>query len=123
MSKPQALYALVGTNVLLLAALAWTSAQSQAPATDVIRARLIELVNERGEMRAQLHISENGGGELRLRNGAGEIRVKLGTTDDGGVGLVMLDPSTEVGAHLVTGRDGPSLTLSDPRKGKTVVAP
>ena len=29
--------ALAGANVILLAALAWTSAQSQAPATDVIR--------------------------------------------------------------------------------------
>jgi hypothetical protein len=122
MPGPQAFYALIGTNILLLAARAWTSAQSQAPATDVIRARLIELVNERGEMRAQLHLTENGGGELTLRNGAGEIRLKLGTTNDG-VGLLMVDPSTQVGAHLVTSRSGPSLTLTDPQKGKTVVAP
>jgi hypothetical protein len=46
--------ALAGANVILLAALAWTSAQSQAPATDVIRARLIELIDANGEMRAQL---------------------------------------------------------------------
>jgi hypothetical protein len=98
--------ALAGANVILLAALAWTSAQSQAPATDVIRARLIELIDANGEMRAQLLVNNNGGGELKLRNGAGDIRLKLGTTDEGGVALVMLGPSTEVGAHLPPARPG-----------------
>jgi len=50
---------------------------------------MIELVNERGEMRAQLHVAESGGGELRLRNGGGDIRVKLGATEEGAIMLLM----------------------------------
>jgi hypothetical protein len=118
-------HALAGLNIVLLILLVWTNARSQAPQEvyDVIRARRIELVNERGEMRGQLHLAENGGGELRLRNGQGEIRIKLGPTNDGGTALLMMDPSTEPAATLHTGASGPALTLTDPRKGRRVVAP
>jgi hypothetical protein len=118
-------HALVGLNIVLLTALVWTNARSQAAREthDVLRARLIELVNERGEMRAQLHLAQNGGGELRLRNAQGEIRIKLGPTNDGGTALLMMDPSTEPALMLQTGESGPAMTLTDPKKGKRVIAP
>ena len=91
MSRIRPWHILIATNIALLCALVWsnTGSRAQTPAQDVVRARMIELVNERGEMRAQLHVAENGGGELRLRNASGDIRMKLGATDDGAIVLLM----------------------------------
>ena len=91
MSRIRPWHILVATNIVLLIALVWsnTGSRAQAPAQDVVRTRMIELVNERGEMRAQLHVAESGGGELRLRNGGGDIRVKLGATEEGAIMLLM----------------------------------
>jgi hypothetical protein len=116
------LRALLASNAILLAALVWTQIRPEPPVPDVVRARLIELINDRGEMRAQLHVAENGSGELRLRSGSGEVRVKLGATDDGAI-LLLLDGSTEPGVRLATEKDGPSLRLIDRTKGERVVAP
>jgi hypothetical protein len=46
-------------NIVLLGALVWTNTglRAQPAAPDVLRARMIELVNERGDMRAQLHVA------------------------------------------------------------------
>ena len=124
MSKLRPWHAFLGVNVALAAALVWTNArtQTQPPVADVVRARLIELVDARGQMRAQLHVAENGGGELRLRSGKGEIRVKFGAGDDGAI-LLMMDGATEPGVRLATERSGPTLRLVDRRKGERIVAP
>lgn len=114
--------ALVVLNLALLSALGWSHAQSQPAVVDVVRARLIELVNERGEMRAQLHVTQDGGGELRLRSGAGEIRVKFGAGEDGAV-LVMMDGTTEPAIRLATEKAGPTLTMTDRTNGARVFAP
>jgi hypothetical protein len=114
--------ALLASNAILLAALVWTQTRPQPPVSDVLRARLIELVDRHGEMRAQLQVAENGAGELRLRNSKGEIRTKLGASDDGAI-LLLLDGSVEPGVRLATDKDGPSLRLIDRTKGERVVAP
>ena len=114
--------ALLASNAILLAALVWTQTRPQPPVSDVLRARLIELIDQRGEMRAQLHVAENGGGELRLRSSAGEIRAKFGASDDGAI-LLLLDGSTEPAVSLAAGKDGSSLRLIDRGKGERVVAP
>jgi hypothetical protein len=90
--------------------------------TDLVQARLIELVDERGQVRAQLHIGADGGGNLRLRNGQGEVRVKLDATVDG-AGLLLMDQATEPGVRLATDRSGPSLKLSDPDKRERTITP
>ena len=114
---------LIGMNVLVLGALAWTTAQSATgPVSDVIRARLIELVNEQGEMRAQLHLGEDGGGNLRLRSGEGEIRVKFGAVEDGAI-LLMFDQTAEVGVRLARDENGASLTLVDADGVEETIAP
>ena len=56
--------ALIALNLLTLGALVWSNAQSQArnSTQDHVRARVIDLVNARGEVRAQLYVQDNGGG-------------------------------------------------------------
>lgn len=123
MSGTRAWHVLFILNVALLAALVWTTvrAGAQDPPQDVVRARLFELVNERGEMRAQLHVGENGGGQLRLGSGSGEIRVKLGATDDGAI-LLLLDGDTNPAVRLASEADGASLSIGPPGR-ETVIGP
>src|SRR5688572_21145802 len=90
-------------NLGLLGAIAFTQAQAAAPTVQpVLRARLIELVDTKGEVRAQLKTEASGEVVLRLRDQAGQIRVKLGSGADGS-GLVLLDERTEVRVHLLAG--------------------
>lgn len=107
-------HVLVALNVLTLGALAWTSAQSQGqpPVQDLVRARVIEIVNEQGEMRAQLYVGENGGGAMRIRSGNGEIRVKFGATDDGGAALLLMDRTTTPTIQLQSAAQGPYVKLT-----------
>ena len=92
----------------------------QVPA--VLRARLIELVNEENRVVAQLYPGKDGGGNLRLRNGAGIIRVKLGATDDG-AGLLLVDEDVEPAVQLSTKQSKTSLTLTEKGKAKRVFKP
>lgn len=114
-------YVLLVLNVVSLAALAWTAARAagEPPPQDVVRARLIELINERGEMRAQLHIGENGGGQLRFRSGSGEIRVKFGATDDGAI-LLMTDGGANPTVRLASETGEASLRIG-PAGRETVI--
>jgi hypothetical protein len=110
--------------VLLFAALRQSSAVAQgvaAEAPDVLRARAIELVDERGQVRAQLEVEDSGEVVFRLRDSEGTIRVKLGAAKDGS-GLLLLDEKTEPGVHLLAKDDGTSLTLSD-GAGRRVFSP
>lgn len=106
--------ALIAGNAILAFALMWTTAQSQTPPDipDVLRAHAIELVNERGDVVAELHLGEGGSGQLRLRNANGEVRVKLGPSNDGaGAGLILMDKDTEPAVQLRASVDGPRLLL------------
>jgi hypothetical protein len=60
----------------------------------VLRAQAIELVDKKGQVVAQLHTGEDGGGNLRLRSGDGVVRVKLGGTADGS-GFLLFDKEAE----------------------------
>ena len=117
-------HALAASNAVLLAGLIWTSAQSQpAPAAaDVLRARLIELVDEDGRTRAQLHLGADGGGNLRLYGGNGEVRVKLGGTTEGG-GLILMDARTEPSVLLAADQRGPVLDLTNANGQQRRVTP
>jgi hypothetical protein len=106
--------ALIAGNAILALALMWTSAQSQTPPEthDVLRAKLIELVNDSGDVVGQLFLGEGGSGQIRLRNAAGEVRVKLGASNDGaGASLVMMDANTEPAVILSAKAGESSLTL------------
>lgn len=115
---------LVVLNLVTLGALILTNAPSSArPAVqDHIRARVIDIVDARGEMRVQLHVQENGGGGIRLYSGQGEIRSKFGTRTEGGAGLLLMDESTSPTVELTSTADGAALILSGP-SGRRVIAP
>lgn len=97
--------------VLLLFVLAQaesTTAQSVIP---VLRAQAIELVDDHGQIRAQLNVESNGEAVFRMRDATGAIRVKLGAAKDGS-GLLLIDESTEPGVHILVKPTGATLTLT-----------
>jgi hypothetical protein len=103
--------ALTGVNLILLLALVLQRGAAAAqPVPTVLRAQAIELVDVRGQVRAQLNVESSGEAVLRLRDAGGTIRVKLGASEDGS-GLVLLDGSTEPGVHLLAKRAGTSVTV------------
>ena len=113
-------------NLGLLGAIAITQAQAAAPTVQpVVRARLIELVDAKGEVRAQLKTETSGEVIFRLRDPAGQVRVKLGSGADGS-GLVLLDERTEVGVHLLAGisaidrKPATHITVADARGSRTM---
>lgn len=97
-------------------------AQAPAPVPEVLRARLIELVSAQGRVVAQLHAGEDGGGNLRLRDGSGTVRVKLGATPDG-AGLILMDGRTEPAIHLASSRSGTRLTLAQQGRESRILEP
>lgn len=69
-----------------------TTAQTAAP---ILRGRALELVDERGVVRARLNVKgPNGPIELDLFDKSGIVRAKLGTGEDGS-GLVLTDQGTD----------------------------
>jgi hypothetical protein len=86
-----------------------TAQQSVAP---VVRARAIELVDERGKVRAQLNVESTGEVVFRLRDSKGTIRTKLGANEDGS-GLSLMDDRTEATVQIRANQSGASMTLID----------
>jgi hypothetical protein len=76
----------------------------------VLRARAIELVDGRGEVRAQIDVERNREVVFRLRDQQGRVRVKLGASRAGS-GLLLVDEATEPGVQALAGAKGTSLTL------------
>lgn len=92
----------------------------QTPA--VIRAQAIELVDRQGQVRAQLHLGEDGGGNLRLRDATGTVRVKLGASADG-AGLILFDKEVEPAIWASTNKSGTSLKLAEKGKAERIIKP
>lgn len=120
---------LTAIAILLLANLlrsAVTTSAAQAQASEkvapVLRAQAIELVDKQGQVVGQLHVGEDGGGNLRLRSGDGMVRVKLGGTADGS-GLLLFDKEAEPAVWLAANKSGTSATLAEKGKEKRVIKP
>ena len=77
------------------------TAQTEPP---TLRARVLEIVDDRGQVRSRLNVESDGEVVLRLLDQTGTIRVKLGAGKDGS-GLVLLDETTEVGVHVLARRN------------------
>jgi hypothetical protein len=77
-----------------------SSAQTVNP---LLRARVLELVDQDGRVRSRLNVERNGEVVFRLLDEKGTIRVKLGAGEHGS-GLVLLDETTEPGIHLLARR-------------------
>jgi hypothetical protein len=89
---------------------------------ELLRARVIELVDGQGRVRAQLKVEDGGEAVFRLRDAKGEVRVKLGASEEGS-GLVLLDGATEPGIHMLAKRAEPSLTLTGKAGQRRVITP
>src|SRR3972149_455826 len=88
----------------------------------VLRARTIELVDERGQTRVNLRTEPNGEVVFRMMDARGTIRVKLGASEDGS-GLVLLDDQTEPGVHILASRKGTTVALAEKGKEPRVLKP
>ena len=91
---------LVLSIALAASASSWIyAASTKAEVAPLLRVGAIELVDDRGEVRAQLDV-QGQSVVLRLRDADGQIRVKLAASRDGS-GLLLLDESTEPGVHML----------------------
>jgi hypothetical protein len=112
MKVQRVLVALLCANgLLLLGVLLQGRAAGAQGVPMVLRARSLELVDDRGLARAQLDVESTGEVVFRLRDASGTIRVKIGASEDGS-GLVLLDEATAPGVHILARRAGTSVTLT-----------
>ena len=88
----------------------------------VLRARMFELVDDHGQVRANLKVEPDGEAVFRLRDAMGTIRVKIGASEDGS-GLLLLDDRTEPAVHMVGHHTGTTVTLSEKGKEKRIIKP
>ena len=88
----------------------------------VVRARALELVDDKGVVRAQIDVEASGEVVLRLRDQDGTIRVKLGAGRDGS-GLLLNNEATEPGLHALATRSGTSLKLRNSDGSERVLTP
>jgi hypothetical protein len=123
MDRSRVALALASLNAVLLAAvLLGGHRASAAVVPDTLRARAIELVDERGRVRAQINVESSGEAVFRLRDGAGQVRVKLGA-DESGSGLLLLDGATEPAIHMLARTGGTTLTLASKNGARRVLTP
>ena len=106
--------------VILIVALVQTRSTAVETVPSVLRARAIELVDERGKVRAQLNVESNEEVVFRMRDAKGTIRVKLGANEDGS-GLVLMDDRTEPTVQIRANRAGPSVKLIDKNGQERVI--
>lgn len=87
----------------------FTQSTSAASRTDnlVLRAQAIEIIDERGKIRASLKADLRSETVLRLMDANGTIRVKLGA-DESGSGLLLADETTQPGVHIIARQTGTS---------------
>ncbi|HWN20229.1 MAG TPA: hypothetical protein VNO19_15055 [Gemmatimonadales bacterium] len=123
MDSPQLLFGITAINLMLMTS-TWIGSRG-LPRDDpkVIRAQSFELVDTRGEVRLQLHLGEDGSGNLRIRDGNGKVRVKLGTSAAGSTGLLLMDQSVDPTLSLVAGESGTSITLLGADGKRRVITP
>jgi hypothetical protein len=92
--------------MLLLLFVAQAGFTTPQPAvTAAIKTSLLELVDDRGLVRAQLKVEPDGEVVFRLRDSKGSIRVKLGAGETGS-GLLLLDEATEPAIQMIARRNG-----------------
>jgi len=100
MKTQRVVIALTAVNlVFLLLTTAQVRSTTAQTVPAIIRARALEVVDERGVVRARLGVKgPNGPIELDLFNKSGSVRVKFGTGEDGS-GLLLTDEGTDAASH------------------------
>jgi len=110
-------------NLIILINIAAQTKQKDIPGNaQIIRARSIELVDDKGKSRALLSVEANGETVFRLRDSEGTIRVKLGASKDGSA-LLLLNDSTNPGIHALAKNNGTSITLINNNGQKKIINP
>lgn len=124
MKIPYLNIALLLTNlcILFLITTGQKNKDKTAETVPVLRAQLIELVDAKGQVRAQLKVEEDGEAVFRMKDKQGTIRVKLGAGADGS-GLVLLDDKTEVGIQAIAKGKGSFLTVANQNGKKQTIQP
>jgi hypothetical protein len=88
----------------------------------LLRGRALELVDDRGQIRARLDVEPGGEVVLRLLDRRGTIRVKLGAGEDGS-GLLLNNDATEPGVHLLAGGGGSSMRVANKDGRERLITP
>lgn len=107
---------------LLLSALAQARPVGNQAIPPLLRTQVLELVDERGTVRARLNVEPDGQVVFRLLDQTGTIRVKLGAAKDGS-GLVLANDATEPGVHILAKATGSSLKLANKDGRERVITP
>ncbi|HET9252493.1 MAG TPA: hypothetical protein VFP58_10300 [Candidatus Eisenbacteria bacterium] len=129
MRLPRLVLALTAVNVLLVIS-TWNRSlrASEEAAPALVRARSLELVDDRGVVRSRFNVEPGGEVVLRLIDRNGTIRVKLGA-GEGGSGLLLLDETTEPAVQLIARRKATKETPNTTRialngaTGQKIVTP
>ena len=109
--------------ILLIAVLAQSRIIATQRIPEVLRVRTFQLVDENGEVRAQLNVDgTNGEVIFRMMDQQGTIRVKMGASEDGS-GLLLANHLTEPGVHILANEGGSSITLVEENGEKQVIKP
>jgi hypothetical protein len=114
--------ALGALNLALLVGAAVPTRTTPLPGGDVLRGKALELVDERGKMRARIGVEPNGEVVFRLLDQQGTIRVKLGAGSDGS-GLLLANDATEPGVHILARADGSSIRIVNKDGREQLIAP
>ena len=107
---------------VMLTIVAQTSQKDVQKNASIIRARSIELIDEKGMSRALLSVEANGETVFRLRDAEGTIRVKLGASKDGSA-LLLLNDSTSPGLHALARSSGTSITMINKNGQNKIIKP
>ena len=114
--------AATGTAIVLaFGGILYERSAAAQPASNIVRAEAIELVDARGRVRAQLNVEASGEVVFRLRDSTGTIRVKLGASENGS-GLLLANEATEPGVHILANRTATSVTVKRGARSQ-VIAP
>ncbi|HEY4613785.1 MAG TPA: hypothetical protein VII11_12435 [Bacteroidota bacterium] len=117
-----AVLCIINLALLSVLLLQGSTAVTQSEQT-VVRARLFEVLDERGTVRAQIKVESNPDAVvLRLRDANGDVRVKLGA-DGNGSGLVLANGSTEPGVHILSKQNIVKLALTATDGRQRVIVP
>ena len=111
----------VNLALLLMALRGQRSDAVQEPAP-IIRARALELVDDRNKVRARLNVEEDGEVVFRLMDQKGTIRVKLGAGEDGS-GFLLNNQKTEPGIHMLAKPEGSTIRLANPGGKELILQP
>lgn len=114
--------ALLITNLAILYFLTTSQKVPKEEVSPILKAQIIELVDNKGQTRAQLKVEDDGTAMFRMRDAQGDIRIKMGVNNDGS-GLVLLNNKTEVGIHALAKNSGTTLTLMSENGKKQVIQP